>query len=133
MIKKIVFCICFFLFLLNYSFADTDSSKALESASNTSTSETTKVKDSSFLNDYVVTPVTDVALLATAPIGSFVGLFEGATKSQAILYNGEHHSGDSEIVNIFVAPFAVIGFAVGGAIYMTFKLPADLIEGNSHK
>lgn len=78
-----------------------------------------------------MTPITDAALLATAPIGSFVGLFEGATKSQEILYNGEHHSGDSDIVNIFVAPVAAIGFALGGAIYMTFKLPADLISGKT--
>ncbi len=129
MIKKIVFYICFFIFLLNYSFADTDSSNDPINAP----SNTPKVESKGFLNDYIVTPITDVALLATAPIGSFVGLFEGASKSQAILYNREQHSGDSDIVNIFVAPFAAIGFALGGAIYMTVKLPADLIEGNSNK
>ncbi|EDZ90426.1 hypothetical protein [Francisella tularensis] len=127
MIKKIVFCIYILLFLLNYSFADTDMSNDPINAP----SNTPKVESKSFLNDYIVTPITDVALLATAPIGFFVGLFEGATKSQEILYNGEHHSGDSDIVNIFVAPFAAIGFALGGAIYMTFKLPADLISGKT--
>ncbi|MBK2109411.1 hypothetical protein [Francisella tularensis] len=127
MIKKIVFCIYILLFLLNYSFADTDMSNDPINAP----SNTPKVESKGFLNDYIVTPITDVALLATAPIGSFVGLFEGATKSQEILYNGEHHSGGSDIVNIFVAPFAAIGFALGGAIYMTFKLPADLISGKT--
>ncbi|APC94806.1 hypothetical protein IBE10_02445 [Francisella tularensis subsp. novicida] len=127
MIKKIVFCIYILLFLLNYSFADTDMSNDPINAP----SNTPKVESKGFLNDYIVTPITDVALLATAPIGSFVGLFEGATKSQEILYNGEHHSGDSDIVNIFVAPVAAIGFALGGAIYMTFKLPADLISGKT--
>ncbi|APA83940.1 hypothetical protein [Francisella tularensis] len=127
MIKKIVFCIYILLFLINYSFADTDMSNDPINAP----SNAPKVESKGFLNDYIVTPITDVALLATAPIGSFVGLFEGATKSQEILYNGEHHSGDSDIVNIFVAPFAAIGFALGGAIYMTFKLPADLISGKT--
>ncbi|ABK90610.1 hypothetical protein IBE20_07355 [Francisella tularensis subsp. novicida] len=127
MIKKILFCIYILLFLLNYSFADTDMSNDPINAP----SNAPKVESKGFLNDYIVTPITDVALLATAPIGSFVGLFEGATKSQEILYNGEHHSGDSDIVNIFVAPFAAIGFALGGAIYMTFKLPADLISGKT--
>ncbi|OIN83686.1 hypothetical protein [Francisella sp. TX07-6608] len=127
MIKKIVFCIYILLFLLNYSFADTDMSNDPINAP----SNTPKVESKGFLNEYIVTPITDVALLATAPIGSFVGLFEGATKSQEILYNGEHHSGDSDIVNIFVAPVAAIGFALGGAIYMTFKLPADLISGKT--
>ncbi|AVC43486.1 hypothetical protein B4919_01115 [Francisella tularensis subsp. novicida] len=122
-----VFCIYILLFLLNHSFADTDMSNDPINAP----SNTPKVESKGFLNEFIVTPITDVALLATAPIGSFVGLFEGATKSQEILYNGEHHSGDSDIVNIFVAPFAAIGFALGGAIYMTFKLPADLISGKT--
>ncbi|AEI36884.1 hypothetical protein [Francisella salina] len=125
MIKKIVFYICFFLFLLNYSFADTGiSNDPINAPSNPS-----KVESKGFLDEFVVTPVTDVALLATAPIGSFFGLFKGASKTQDILYNGEYHSGDSDIVNAFVAPFAAIGFALGGAIYMTVKLPADLISG----
>ncbi|AJI72705.1 hypothetical protein AQ14_892 [Francisella tularensis subsp. novicida D9876] len=127
MIKKIVFCIYILLFLLNYSFADTDMSNDPINAP----SNTPKVESKGFLNEYIVTPITDVALLATAPIGSFVGLFEGATKSQEIFYNGEHHSGDSDIVNIFVAPVAAIGFALGGTIYMTFKLPAYLISGKT--
>ena len=125
MIKKIVFCACFCIFLLNYSFADTGiSNDPINAPSNPS-----KAESKGFLHEFVVTPVTDVALLATAPIGSFFGLFKGASKTQGIIYNGEYHSGDSDIFNAFVAPFAAIGFALGGAIYMTFKLPVDLIRG----
>lgn len=127
MIKRILFSICFFIFVINYSFAATDISNDPINA----TSNVTKDESKSFFDEFVVTPVTDVALVATAPIGTFLGLFEGVTKSQAILYNGEYHSGDSDIVNIAIAPFAAIGFALGGAIYMTFKLPADLIEQNA--
>ena len=55
------------------------------------------------------------------------------TMSQQILYNGEHHSGDSDIVNIVVAPLAAVGFAIGGAGYMVFKLPQETAKSLSKK
>ncbi|QIW10584.1 hypothetical protein [Francisella sp. LA112445] len=135
MIKKLISCVFIFLILFNYGLSSDNTAKAPVNTQNTS--KDTQVSDKSTLNKIVVTPIKDIGIgaasLIMAPVGAFVGLFKGATMSQQILYNGEHHSGDSDIVNIVVAPIAAAGFALGGAIYMVFKLPQETAKSLSQK
>ncbi|API87226.1 hypothetical protein [Francisella uliginis] len=135
MIKKLICYVFIFLILFNYGFSSESTAKV--SVNTISSSENTQTNDSSTLNNIIITPVKDISIgaasLIMAPIGAFVGLFKGVTMSQQILYNGEHHSGDSDIVNIVVAPLAAVGFAIGGAGYMVFKLPQETAKSLSKK
>ncbi|WP_150466974.1 hypothetical protein [Francisella sp. SYW-9] len=135
MIKKLA---CYvFVFLILFSYGLSNDNKANASVKATSSSESSQVSDSSTLGNIIIKPIKSVGIgvasLIMAPIGAFVGVFEGITKTNAILYNGEHHSGDSDIVNIFVAPFAAAGLAVGGAGYMVFKLPQETAKSLSQE
>ncbi|BCD90365.1 hypothetical protein fh0823_05040 [Francisella halioticida] len=100
MIKELMCCIFVFLILVSYGISSQDTIKT--SVNNINSSKNSKLNDSNILSNIIVTPVKDIGIgaasLVMAPIGLFVGLFKGAIMSQQILYNGEHHSGDSEIV-----------------------------------
>ncbi|MED7818328.1 MULTISPECIES: hypothetical protein [unclassified Francisella] len=131
MTKKLIFCIFVFFTLFNYGLSNGDSDKS-SSTNNIDSTEDSDTKDGNIFDSIIVKPVTNVGIgitsIAMAPIGAFVGVFEGVAKTEAILYNGEHHSGDSDIVNIVVAPLAAVGFAVGDAGYMAYKLPQKTAE-----
>ncbi|MED7788463.1 hypothetical protein [Francisella sp. 19X1-34] len=135
MIKKLTNCIFVLLILFNYGLSNDNT---VESSINSqTTSKSIKPSNNSTFNNLIVKPVRNIGIgvvsIAMAPIGAFVGVFEGVSKTKAILYNGEHHSGDSDIVNIIVAPLAAAGLAVGGAGYMAYKLPQETAKSLSKK
>lgn len=129
MLKKIIYCV--FIFSLSLSFC--------VASSNTTDSKPNYQANKNYLNDIIIKPVTTVSIgiisIATAPIGSVKGLIDGifASTLSPMLFSNGGHPKDDIIVRAFVTPIAAVGFALGAALYMTYKLPVETAKSLSQK
>ncbi|MFC4892127.1 hypothetical protein ACFPDQ_03590 [Pseudofrancisella aestuarii] len=125
MLKKILCIISLILFLSVTSFAQ-ENKFLRESPINNPTYDTPPKENS--IGTILMTPITiagiAVASVVMIPVGSLTGFFGGAVMSPMIFDNGDYIS-DREIVRVFEIPAAAGGLAMGGAIYMTGKLPVE--------
>lgn len=125
MLKKILCIISLMFFLSATSFAQ-ENKFLRESPINNPTDDTPPKENS--IGTILMTPITiagiAVASVVMIPVGSLTGFVGGAIMSPMIFDNGEYIS-DRAIVRAFEIPAAAGGLALGGAVYMTGKLPIE--------